>query len=138
MDQVNQAFTTFYGQLQQLAVPLAIVGVIFTILAFLVSPVLGDNISSAAKGYIQKALFGVAIIGFIPSIVTAFASMGGGGGGGGGQIIIPVFFYARRIQPFVAGTRTLSRNLVTTGHRFKQQLIITERVVVVAPHRVCH
>ena len=138
MDAINNAFTSLYAPMQQLAVPLAIVGVIFTILAFLVSPVLGDGISSAVKGYVQKAFFCVAIIGFVPTIVTAFASIGGGGGGGDGQIIIPVFFYARRIRQFVAKVIVQSRNLATTFHHFRHRLIIGERVVVGASHLARH
>lgn len=138
MDAINQAFQSLYAPMQQLAVPLAVVGVIFTLLAFLVSPLLGDNISSGVKGYIQKAFFCVAIIGFIPSIVGAFASIGGGGGGGDGQIIIPVLFYARRIRQFVAKVNTPSLNLTTTFHRFRHRLIISERVVVVASRPACH
>lgn len=134
MEQLDLAFKGFYEQLQQLAVPLAIVGVIFTILAFLVSPVLGDNISSATKGYIQKALLCVAVIGFVPSIVTAFSTLGGAPGGEDGQIIVPVFFYAQRIRQFVAKVSVQSRNLATTFHRFRHRLIISERVVVGASH----
>ncbi len=63
-------------QLQSYAAPLAIIGIFVFILSFLISPLLPD-IMGHMRGYIQKALLAVAVIAFIPGIVTALAGLGG-------------------------------------------------------------
>ncbi len=61
--------------LQGLAVPFTIIGVMSFILGFFVAPLLGDVLGNS-RNYIQKALLGVAIFGFIPAIVTALYALG--------------------------------------------------------------
>ena len=68
--------TAVQAQLIGLAGPLAILGIIAFILSFLISPFLPDAMGPM-RGYIQKALIGVAVISFIPGIVTALAALGG-------------------------------------------------------------
>ncbi len=72
----DSVLTTIQTQLVGLAAPLAILGIIAFILAFLISPFLPDAVGPM-RGYIQKALIGVAFIAFIPGIVTALAALGG-------------------------------------------------------------
>jgi len=79
MGPFEQALQSFITQLQALAVPFGIIGVICAILAFLITPLLGDVLGNN-RGYIQRALLGVALIGFIPGIIRALYAMGGGGG----------------------------------------------------------
>lgn len=74
----ENVFTTFQTQLIGLAAPFAIIGIIAFILAFFISPLLPD-VMGPMRGYIQKALIGVAFISFIPGIVNALAALGGGG-----------------------------------------------------------
>ena len=74
-----QAFTT---QLQGLAVPFAIFGVMAWAVAFLATPLLPEW-ASGLKGYFQRALVIVGVISFLPGIITFVASLGGGAGAGG-------------------------------------------------------
>ena len=72
----ESVLTAIQAQLIGLAGPLAILGIIAFILSFLISPFLPDAMGPM-RGYIQKALIGVAVISFIPGIVTALAALGG-------------------------------------------------------------
>ena len=76
MDAITTALETLTSQLQALTAPLAVLGVITFILAFLISPLLPDAMSGA-KGYIQKALLAVAFVSFLPTIMTGLAAIGG-------------------------------------------------------------
>ncbi len=73
---VTQAFITV---LQDLAAPFAIIGVMCCVLSFLITPLLGDVLGNS-RNYIQRALLGVAIFGFIPGIITTLHALGAGGG----------------------------------------------------------
>ena len=80
MGPITQALQSFQTQLMALAVPLGIIGLVCAILAFLITPLLGDVLGNH-KGFIQRALLSIAFIGFIPSIVAGLYAIGGGGGG---------------------------------------------------------
>ncbi len=82
MGPIEQALQSFITQLQALAVPLGVLGLICAVLAFLITPLLGDALGNN-RGYIQRALLAVAFIGFIPAIVAALHALGGSGGSGG-------------------------------------------------------
>ncbi|MDQ5851350.1 MAG: hypothetical protein M3380_04620 [Chloroflexota bacterium] len=77
MDGITTALESLQTSLMQLAVPLGIIGLICAILAFLISPLLGDVLGNN-KGFIQRALLALAFVGFIPGIVTALFALGGG------------------------------------------------------------
>ena len=79
MGPITQALQAFQTQLMALAVPLGIIGLVCAILAFLITPLLGDVLGNH-KGFIQRALLSIAFIGFIPSIVAGLYALGGGGG----------------------------------------------------------
>ncbi len=79
MGPIEQALQSFITQLQALAVPLGVLGLICAVLAFLITPLLGDALGNN-RGYIQRALLAVAFIGFIPGIVAALYALGGSGG----------------------------------------------------------
>jgi hypothetical protein len=79
MGAFEQALQTFIATLQGFAVPFGVIGLISAILAFLITPLLGDALGNN-RGYVQRALLGIAFIGFIPGIVAALYAMGGGGG----------------------------------------------------------
>ena len=74
LDRVN----SLAKSLSKVATPIAILGIILVLLFVLFSPILPE-FAQANKGYIIKALVIVAVIGLIPEIVKAFASMGGSG-----------------------------------------------------------
>ena len=80
MGPFEQALQALIQQLQALAVPLGVLGLICAVLAFLISPLLGDALGNN-RGYIQRALLAIAFIGFIPGIVAALYALGGGAGG---------------------------------------------------------
>jgi uncharacterized membrane protein YqaE (UPF0057 family) len=77
MEGITTALESLQTSLMQLAVPLGIIGLICAILAFLISPLLGDVLGNN-KGFIQRALLALAFVGFIPGIVTALFALGGG------------------------------------------------------------
>lgn len=79
MGPITQALQSFQTQLMALAVPLGIIGLLCAILAFLITPLLGDVLGNH-KGFIQRALLSIAFIGFIPGIVAGLYALGGGGG----------------------------------------------------------
>ena len=79
MEGINEALTALQTGLISLAVPLGIIGLVCGVLAFLITPLLGDALGNN-KGYIQRALLGIAFVGFIPTIVAALFALGGGGG----------------------------------------------------------
>ncbi len=80
MGPFEQALQALIQQLQALAVPLGVLGLICAVLAFLITPLLGDALGNN-RGYIQRALLAIAFIGFIPGIVAALYALGGGAGG---------------------------------------------------------
>ncbi len=80
MGPFEQALQALIQQLQALAVPLGVLGLICAVLAFLITPLLGDALGNN-RGYIQRALLAIAFIGFIPAIVAALYALGGGAGG---------------------------------------------------------
>ena len=80
MDGLTQALTSFQTALMSLAVPMGIIGLICAILAFLITPLLGDALGNH-RGFIQRALLGIAFVGFIPGIVAGLFALGGGAGG---------------------------------------------------------
>ena len=77
MDGITQALTSLQSSLMALAVPLGIIGLICAVLAFLITPLLGDALGNN-RGFIQRALLALAFVGFIPGIVTALFALGGG------------------------------------------------------------
>ena len=78
MGPFQQALESFITQLQGLAIPLAVIGIMIWVLAFLISPLLGDALGNS-RGYIQRALLAIGFIGFIPGIVAALYALGAGG-----------------------------------------------------------
>ncbi len=76
MDAISGALTSLTDQLMSLSVPLAILGVVVFILSFLISPLLPDAVGSM-KGYISRAMLGVAFLSFVPAIMTGLAGLGG-------------------------------------------------------------
>ena len=77
MGPFTSALESFITQLQALAVPLGVIGLICAVLAFLITPLMGDALGNN-RGYIQRALLAVAFVGFIPGIVAALYALGGG------------------------------------------------------------
>ena len=77
MDGITTALETLQTSLLQLAVPLGIIGLICAVLAFLITPLLGDALGNN-RGFIQRALLALAFVGFIPGTVTALFALGGG------------------------------------------------------------
>ncbi len=80
MGPFTQALQSFITQLQALAVPLGVIGLLCAVLAFLITPLMGDALGNH-RGYIQRALLAIAFVGFIPGIVAALYALGGGSGG---------------------------------------------------------
>ncbi len=78
MDGVTQALTSLQTALMALAVPMGIIGLVCAVLAFLITPVLGDVLGNN-RGFIQRALLAIAFVGFIPGIVAGLFALGGGG-----------------------------------------------------------
>ena len=78
MDGVTQALTSFQTALMALAVPMGIIGLVCAVLAFLITPVLGDVLGNN-RGFFQRALLAIAFVGFIPGIVAGLFALGGGG-----------------------------------------------------------
>ncbi len=76
MDGITTTLEALQTGLIALAVPLGILGLVCAVLAFLISPLLGDALGNN-KGFIQKALLAVAFIGFIPGIVAGLFALGG-------------------------------------------------------------
>jgi hypothetical protein len=68
--------SAFTAQIQPLAVPLGIFGVILWAIAILAMPLIPDW-GGTMRGYFQKALLVVGIIAFLPGIVTFVGSIGG-------------------------------------------------------------
>jgi hypothetical protein len=77
MGPFTDALNSFVTQLQALAVPFGVIGLICAVLAFLITPLLGDALGNN-RGFIQRALLGIAFIGFIPGIVAALYALGSG------------------------------------------------------------
>lgn len=102
MDQITTALDSLTTSVTGLAVPFAIFGVLVVMLAFLVSPVLPDGVSSAAKGYVQKALIIVALISFIPGIIRSLGAVGGSPSGGDEQLLVPLFLLLPRPSEVLA------------------------------------
>lgn len=61
--------------MQSIAIPAAIVGIMFALLAIILVPLIPSL--AAQKGYIQTALLCVAAIGFVPALVGYVGSIGG-------------------------------------------------------------
>ena len=78
MGPFETALQSFITQLQALAVPLGVIGLICAVLAFLITTLMGDALGNN-RGYIQRALLSVAFVGFIPGIVAALYALGSGG-----------------------------------------------------------
>lgn len=102
MEQIKQALENITTNVTELAIPLAILGVLIVIIAFLVSPLLPDGVSSAAKGYVQKALLAVALITFIPGIIKGLGAIGGAPGGGDEQLLVPLLLLLPRPSQVLA------------------------------------
>ncbi len=79
MDAITTALQSLTGQLMGLSAPLAILGIVVFILSFLISPLLPDAMGSM-KGYMQRAMLGVAFLSFVPAIITGLAGLSGSGG----------------------------------------------------------
>jgi uncharacterized membrane protein YqaE (UPF0057 family) len=78
MGGITTALAALQDSLLQLAIPLGVIGLVCAILAFLVTPLLGDALGNH-RGFIQRALLSLAFIGFIPGIVSALYALGNGG-----------------------------------------------------------
>ena len=78
MGPITQALESLQTQLMALAVPLGVIGLVCAILAFLITPLLGDVLGNH-KGFIQRALLSITFVGFIPAIVAGLYALGGGG-----------------------------------------------------------
>ena len=102
MDQIKQALEALTTDVTELAIPFAILGVLVVFLAFLVSPILPDGVSSAAKGYVQKAFLIVALISFVPAIIKGLASIGGPASGGDEQLLVPILLLLPRSPQVLA------------------------------------
>ena len=72
---MDAVFQPIIEYLRQLTIPLGILGLSFTILAFLVKPVVG-RMGGEVPNYVPLACIGIAIFGFIPAIVTGLAALG--------------------------------------------------------------
>lgn len=68
------------------ATPLAVIGIILALLAFLVVPLLPEW-AAGMKGYIVRALLIVAVITVVPSIVSMAAKITSPGN----QVLLPLF-----------------------------------------------
>jgi cell shape-determining protein MreD len=79
MGPITQALQSVQTQLMTLAVPLGIIGLVCAVLAFLITPLLGEALGNH-RGFIQRALLAIAFVGFIPGIVAGLYALGGGGG----------------------------------------------------------
>jgi hypothetical protein len=101
MNPFEQITAPIIQALQGLAAPAAIIGISIAILGYLLLPLLPTF--QQQRGYIQMALLGVAVLGFVPALVTFFAGLGGGAGGASalpmplafapsnGALIVPAF-----------------------------------------------
>jgi hypothetical protein len=76
MNPFEQITAPLIAALQGLAVPAAIIGISIAIIGFILVPLVPTL--QQQRGYIQMALLGVAVLGFIPALVTFFAGLGGG------------------------------------------------------------
>lgn len=81
MGALTSALQNFQTSLGGLVIPLGIIGMLTFGLSFLVSPMLPDAVSAAARGYIQKALLIIAFLSFAPAIIRGLAALGGNPGG---------------------------------------------------------
>lgn len=73
---LTQPLITF---LQSIAVPAAIVGIMFALIAIILVPLIPSL--ATQKGYIQTALLCVAAIGFVPGLVAYISGLNGGPSG---------------------------------------------------------
>lgn len=76
MDAVSTMITNVNTQLQAFTAPLGILGLLLWGTAFLLTPLLPEW-AQEQRGYFKKALLVLGFMGFIPSLVAAFAAMGG-------------------------------------------------------------
>jgi hypothetical protein len=70
---IQNGFVTFA---KQWATPMAVVGIIMALMAFLFVPLLPEW-AAGMKGYIVRALLIVAVIAFVPGLVKMVATIGG-------------------------------------------------------------
>jgi hypothetical protein len=106
MNPFEQITAPLIAALQGLAAPAAIIGISIAIIGFILVPLVPTL--QQQRGYIQMALLGVAVLGFIPALVTFFAGLGGGAGGAGAALpALPVVVTASAEVVTTAGSRFL-------------------------------
>ncbi len=81
MDAINNVLTTLQSNLLTLVVPVAVVGVVLWFIANALTPILPDW-AQGLRGYFQKLMLGVAVVGFATTLITGLYSLGGGATGG--------------------------------------------------------
>jgi len=80
VDEIGTQLEEMATELTALAPPLAIFSLVLFMISWIVVPILPDWASSM-KGWMQKALVVLALIGFVPTIVAALFAIGSAGGG---------------------------------------------------------
>jgi hypothetical protein len=106
MNPFEQITAPLIAALQGLAAPAAIIGISIAIIGFILVPLVPTL--QQQRGYIQMALLGVAVLGFIPALVTFFAGLGGGAGGAGAALpSLPVVVTASAEVVAMVGSRFL-------------------------------
>jgi hypothetical protein len=80
IDAIGTQLEEMATELTSLAPPLAIFSLVLFMISWIVVPILPDWASSM-KGWMQKALVVLALIGFVPTIVAALFAIGSAGGG---------------------------------------------------------
>jgi hypothetical protein len=78
MDAITTVLTTLQDNLMTLVVPVAVVGVVLWFIANALTPILPDW-AQGLRGYFQKLMIGVAVVGFATTLITGLYSLGGGG-----------------------------------------------------------
>ena len=81
MGPLGTALCGVVTQLQGIALPAAIIGLIIAVVGMFLVPVMGDAVA-AARGTIRTIIVGVAFLGLLPAIVNGMAAVGGFTGSG--------------------------------------------------------
>ena len=76
MGPLSTALCGVVTQLQGLALPAAIIGLIIAVVGMFLVPVMGEAVA-AARGTIRTIIVGVAFLGLLPAIVSGMATVGG-------------------------------------------------------------
>lgn len=81
MGALSGALCGVVTQLQGLALPAAIIGILIAILGIFLVPVMGEAVASA-RGTIRSILVATAFLGLLPALISGMAAIGGFGGSG--------------------------------------------------------